>query len=362
MQTLLKRLVETESPSHDKAAVDRVGGLITDVVKSIGGNVEILQNPSTGNHVVARFGSVTDPAKSRGKNGFLLLCHMDTVFPLGTLARMPFYEKDDRIFGPGVSDMKAGVVIALTAVHLLMKNDKMPRSPITILFTSDEETGSATSREWIEHLAQQSRLVLVLEPGMPDGSIKTWRKGVGEFHVIAHGQASHSGGDHEKGRNAIQELAHQVLALQAMTDYERGTTLNVGVIQGGTVVNVVPDTAWLDVDLRVMQPGEAERITEAVFALKPVLQGTSLEISGELNRPPMPYNDMMQATFEYARDLALKEGITLASEGNFVAPLGIPVLDGMGAIGGDYHSEKEYILKDSLVSRTKLLVTLLQNW
>jgi glutamate carboxypeptidase len=369
MIQLLKRLVETESPSRDKFAVDQVGMLIAGVVRSLGGNVETLQNSSTGDHIIGRFNPVSDQAKARNKNGILLLCHMDTVFPLGTLPSMPYYEKDDKIFGPGIADMKAGVVIGLTALRLLIQNNKMPASPITLLFTSDEETGSSTSREWIELLAQQSRLVLVLEPGMPDGSIKTWRKGVGDFHIVAHGQAAHAGGDHEKGRNAIQELSHQVLAIQAMTDYERGTTLNVGVIQGGTVVNVVPDSAWMDVDLRVMHSEEAERISTTIHNLKPFLQGTSLEISGELNRPPMPYNDMMQSTFEYARQIALQAGISLtasgtggASDANFVAPLGIPVLDGLGAIGGDFHSEKEYIIKESLVSRTRLLATLLQNW
>jgi len=192
---------------------------------------------------------------------------------------------------------------------------------------------------------------------------------VGEFHIIVHGQAAHAGGDHEKGRNAIEELSHQVLAIQKLTDYNLETTLNVGVSQGGSVVNVVPDTAWMDVDLRVMQPGEADRITEAIYNLKPVLSGTTLEITGELNRPPMPFDKLMQTTYEHARKIATGAGLSLtasgtggASDGNFVAPLGIPVLDGLGAIGGDYHSEKEYILKDSLISRTKLVAALLQHW
>jgi glutamate carboxypeptidase len=282
---------------------------------------------------------------------------------------MPFQEKDENILGPGVSDMKAGAVICLTALRALLENNLMPFVPIISLFTSDEETGSLTSRKLIEKLAIDAHLVLVLEPGMPDGSIKTWRKGVGDFHIVVHGKAAHAGGNHENGRNAIEELSHQVLAIQGLTDYSRGTSLNVGVIQGGTVVNVVPDTAWIDVDLRVMQSGEAERIIEAIFNLKPVMQGFSLEITGDLNRPPMPYNDLMQSTFEHAREIAKKNGITLtaagtggASDGNFVAPLGIPVLDGLGAIGGDYHSEKEYIVKESLVTRTRLLASLLQNW
>ena len=369
MVSLLKRLVETESPSHEKSAVDKVGKIIIEEVESLGGEISIIQNETTGNHIIARFDQHSSMEETNTNKGFLMLCHMDTVFPLGTLAKMPFHEKDGKILGPGVSDMKAGAVVCLTALRALLDDNLMPSAPITALFTSDEETGSLTSRKWIEELANNAQLVLVLEPGMPDGSIKTWRKGVGDFHILAHGQAAHAGGNHENGRNAIEEIAHQVLAIQGLTDYNRGTTLNVGVIQGGTVVNVVPDTAWIDVDLRVMEPGEAERIIEAINNLQPVLEGCSLEISGELNRPPMPHDELMQTTFDHAREIAARNGIVLtaagtggASDANFVAPLGIPVLDGLGAIGGDYHSEKEYIIKDSLVSRTRLLAILLQNW
>jgi len=369
MMALLRRLVETESPSHDKSAVDNVGKIIVEEIESLGGEVTIIQNETAGNHIIARFDHHLSKEKTHINKGFLMLSHMDTVFPLGTLAHMPFHEKDGKILGPGVSDMKAGAVVCLTALRALLENNLMPLVPITALFTSDEETGSLTSRKWIEELAKNAQLVLVLEPGMPDGSIKTWRKGVGDFHILVHGQAAHAGGNHENGRNAIEELAHQILAIQGLTDYNRGTTLNVGVVQGGTVVNVVPDTAWVDVDLRVMQPGEAERIIEVITNLKPVKEGCILEITGNLNRPPMPYDDLMQSTFEHAMEITANNGITLtasgtggASDGNFVAPLGIPVLDGLGAIGGDYHSEKEYIIKDSLVSRTRLLATLLQNW
>lgn len=363
MLSFLKQLVECESPSHDKFAVDQAAELITTWCTAIGGRMETIPGSRTGDLHIARFGPETDQKK------ILLLCHMDTVYPLGTLAKMPYVEEGDRILGPGVADMKAGLVIGVTAITILQEMAKLPPCPITILFTPDEEIGSYFSRPWIEKLALQSKLVLVLEPGMPDGSIKTWRKGVGEFHVVARGQAAHSGGNHENGRNAIEELAHQVLELQSMTDYEHGTTLNVGVIQGGTVVNVVPDKAWLDVDLRVMQPGEAERITLAIQSLRPKLTGTTLEISGGLNRPPMPYDEKMHATFDHAHQIAWEHGINFtasgtggASDGNFVAPLGIPILDGLGAIGGDYHSPAEYILKDSLVSRTQLLATLLTDW
>jgi glutamate carboxypeptidase len=237
------------------------------------------------------------------------------------------------------------------------------------LCTSDEEIGSHTSREHIERLSKESTLVLVLEGGLADGSLKTWRKGVGEFWVKTKGRAAHSGGDHEKGRNAIEEMAHQVIAIQELTDYSKQTTLNVGVIQGGTVSNVVPEEAVIQVDVRVMQPGEWERLEVEMSQLKPVLDGTSIEITGGLNRPPMPFDETMKATFEKARSIAAQIGVDLraggtggASDANFVAPLGIPVLDGLGAVGEGYHSEREYIFANSIEERAKLVAALLKNW
>ncbi|HEX6033754.1 MAG TPA: M20/M25/M40 family metallo-hydrolase, partial [Anaerolineales bacterium] len=202
-----------------------------------------------------------------------------------------------------------------------------------------------------------------------DGALKTWRKGVGEFRVRTKGRAAHSGSDHEKGRNAIEEMAHQVIAIQKLTDYSRQTTLNVGVIQGGTVSNVVPEEAFIQVDVRVVQPGEWERLETEMQKLKPVLDGTSIEISGRLNRPPMPFDDLMKATFEKAKAIAAQIGMELkaggtggASDANFVALLGIPVLDGLGAIGEGYHSDREYIFAESLNERAKLVAALLREW
>jgi glutamate carboxypeptidase len=292
---------------------------------------------------------------------------MDTVFPLGALDKVPFREAEGKIFGPGTLDMKAGIVIALAAIQEAQRSGL--NHPVTLLCTSDEEIGSHTSRVHIERLAKESALVLVLEGGLVDGALKTWRKGVGEFRVKTRGRAAHSGGDHEKGRNAIEEMAHQVIAIQKLTDYTRQTTLNVGVIQGGTVSNVVPEEALIQVDVRVMQPGEWERLETEMSKLKPVLDGTSIEMVGHLNRPPMPFDETMKTTFEKARSIAAQFGVELkaggtggASDGNFVAPLGIPVLDGLGAVGEGYHSEHEYIFADSLDSRTRLVAALLKNW
>jgi glutamate carboxypeptidase len=369
MLALLKRLVETESPSHDKSAVDRVGMLVAEECRHLGAQVEIHSQTETGNHIEARFFNPRRiPQDEGGAYGILLLAHMDTVFPLGTLERMPFHEKNGRVFGPGVADMKGGIVVALAAVAAVRETGSLVH-PITALFTSDEEIGSVTSRALIEELASESALVLVLEPGMEDGSVKTWRKGVGEFTVQVRGRAAHAGGDHEKGRNAIEEMAYQVLAIQRLTDYSKGTTLNAGVIRGGIASNVVPDDASLKVDLRVMQPGEADRISAAMQALKPVLDGTSLEVTGGLERPPMPFNDTIKATFEKVKAIAANTNIELkangtggASDANFVALLGIPVLDGLGPAGGEYHSEREFIFRDSLPERTKLVAAILREW
>jgi glutamate carboxypeptidase len=265
--------------------------------------------------------------------------------------------------------MKGGIVIGLTALATLAEAHQLPSRPVTALFTTDEEIGSPNSRSLIEALARQSALVLVLEPAMPDGAIKTWRKGVGDFVITVRGRAAHAGGAHQKGRNAIEELARQVLAIQKLTDYDQGTTLNVGIIRGGTATNVVPEEAVAEIDLRVMKPGEAERIIAALQALKPTLDGTTIEVSGELNRPPMPTDERMKATFEKARILAAGIGLEVraggtggASDANFVAPLGIPVLDGLGAVGDGEHSEREFIFKKSLPERAKLLATLLCEW
>jgi glutamate carboxypeptidase len=362
---LLKRLVETESPSHQKPAVDRLGAIVAEEAHTLGAQVETIPNPETGDHVLARF--YTSAASLPPSSPILLLCHMDTVFSIGTIDKFPYGEVGEKIVGPGTLDMKGGIVIALAAIEEALQTGLT--RPVTLLCTSDEEIGSLTSRQHIEWLAQEAALVLVLEGGLVDGALKTWRKGVGEFWVRTKGRAAHAGGDHEKGRNAIEEMAHQVIAIQKLTDYSKQTTLNVGVIHGGTVSNVVPEEAVVQVDVRVMQPGEWERLEMEVNNLKPVLDGTSIEISGGLNRPPMPFDDRMKTTFEKAKTIAARIGMELeaggtggASDANFVAPLGIPVLDGLGAVGEGYHSEREYIFAESLNDRAKLVAALLKNW
>jgi glutamate carboxypeptidase len=366
--SLLKNLVEIESPSTSKSAVDRLGGSIAEECQRLGAQVIFHKQKDVGDLIEAHWDWDQQRSQKGEPDGILILCHMDTVFPPGTIKGMPFYEDNGLIFGPGVADMKGGIVVALTALKTITNKGK-PHRPITILFTSDEEIGSEFSRPHIEKLSGDASLVLVLEPGMVGGEVKTWRKGVGSYTIRTQGKAAHAGGDHEKGRNAIEELAHQVLRIQKLTDYRLGTTLNTGMIKGGIASNVVPDHAFAEIDLRVMQPGEAERIDAAVHQLQPVLDGTTIEVTGGLNRPPMPYNDLMRSTFEKAKKIGKKVGIDLvasgtggASDANFVAPLGVPVLDGLGPAGAEYHSEREYIVKSSLLERVRLLIAILQDW
>lgn len=363
LKNLLKLLVETESPSHDKDAVNKVASLVMNEMKNLGGQIEVIENAETGNHVIARF----NPSTLNLQPSILFLCHMDTVFPLETINKIPYRESDGKIFGPGTLDMKAGIVIALGAIEHAIQNGLT--RPVTLLCTSDEEIGSLTSRHLIEKLAKESELVLVMEGALLDGSLKTWRKGVGQFIVTTKGRAAHAGGDHANGRNAIEEMAHQVIAIQKMTNYEKGTTVNVGVIQGGTVSNVVPEEATVQVDVRVLQPEEWTRLEDEMNQLKPVLDGTSLHITGGLNRPPMPFDATMKTTFEKAKSIAQEIGVELkaggtggGSDGNFVAALGIPLLDGMGAIGEGYHSEREFIFESCLEERVKLISELLRKW
>ena len=363
MSHFLKQMVETESPSHNKEAVDRMGSIILEQLKKLKADIFIDKQDKTGDNILGQWN------KDDNQMGILLLSHMDTVFPLGTLSNFPCREESGNLHGPGALDMKAGIEILLTCLESLQDLGKFPHKPINALFTSDEETGSHQSRPLIERLARKSDLVLCLEPAMPNGALKTWRKGVGNYKITAYGRAAHAGNDHINGRNAIEEIAHQILVIQQFTDYQKGTTVNVGVIHGGTVSNVVPENAYAYVDVRVMNEEETNRIAQQMMSLKPVLKETRLEIKGGLNRPPMPFDSLMATTFTKAQQIAMKIGIQLkaggsggGSDANFIAPIGIPVLDGLGALGRGMHSKDEYVILKSLPERAALLAAILTEW
>jgi len=351
---LLEQMVSMESPSYDKGLTDKFVQFLASKFQEIGGEVDIVPAVKVGDHLRVKFsGHYTDRV--------LLLGHTDTVWTAGEIGKRPFKIENGRATGPGVFDMKAGILLMWMVLRALS-----PR-PVTVLLNSDEEIGSSSSRGLIESEASQCRAVFVLEPSLPGGALKTARKGVGRFTVKAIGRAAHAGIDPERGVNAVEEISRQILKLQSMTDSTRNTTVTVGVVQGGTHPNVVPADAAAEIDVRIASIEEAGRIAEMIKALSPELPGARLEIRGGINRPPMERNTETARLFRAAREIAenlgldLKEGSTGgASDGNFTSALGIPTLDGLGAVGGGAHAIDEWIEIGSLPQRAALLAGLIR--
>jgi glutamate carboxypeptidase len=360
----IKQVVEIESPSDVKQAVDRLGSVLAGRFSDLGGQVEIHQGEQFGNHLQINFAG-----RSPGKP-VLLLGHMDTVYPIGTIAKMPCRVDKGRVWGPGSLDMKSGIALilhALEALHLWY-GDKLPR-PVTVLLVSDEEVGSDSSQSVTEALATKSAEVLVFEPSFGlRGAVKTARKGVGEYLVKVTGVASHSGLDFEKGQSAIIELSRQIAKISRLTDFERGITVNVGTVQGGTRVNVVPAEARASVDLRVARLKDAGVMHRKILSLIPLNRKCRLEITGGLNRPPMERTAGVAMLYRKAAAIAKELGWKLreasvggASDGNFTAGLGIPTLDGLGGVGEGAHAVHESVLVSELPRRAALLTRLLET-
>ncbi len=366
MTELLVQLVEMESPSDDKPSLDRLAEALAGQFRAVGAQVEVLPQAKAGNHLRARWvGIGGEPAAG----GVLLLCHMDTVWDLGTLVRRPIRIENGLLYGPGAFDMKGGIVNALWAMRALRDLGLLPAHRVTLLVTSDEEVGSRTSRPIIEAEAITHDAVFVLEPAQPPhGSLKTWRKGVGLYRVSVTGRAAHAGVDHQEGINAIEELAHLILAIQGFTDYEAGTTVNVGVVRGGTRSNVIPESASARVDVRVMNTAEAERLHARMHGLQPHLPGAKIQVSGGLNRPPMPRTAETARLYAQAEALAAGMGFRITeagsgggSDGNLTAALGVPTLDGMGVVGNGGHADYEHVVLASLPERAALLAAMIRR-
>jgi glutamate carboxypeptidase len=354
--------VRAESPSFDKAAVDRFGRIVAAEWKRRGARVTVLHQRERGDHIRAEW----HPSGGRSSGQILVLGHLDTVYEGGTITRMPFRVSRGRAWGPGAFDMKGGLVIALYAVDALAAAGCVPGKRVVFLWTSDEEIGSETSRRIIEREAGRSEAVLVLEPALgPDGRVKTSRKGVGEFEIVATGRAAHAGLNPEDGVNAIEEIARQITRIACWNQPRRGITVNAGVIEGGTRTNVIPERARVLVDVRASR-AEDMRVLERKFrALRPVLKGAKLQVRGGFNRPPME-RKASGALYGRARALAKEMGVTLGdafvgggSDGNFTAALGVPTLDGLGAVGEGAHSPGENILTRKMPERAALLAGLL---
>lgn len=350
-----------ESPSNDPAATTRMAQMAAGHLAAAGAAVEIIPGQVNGSMVQATW------AGGDGKP-LLLLAHHDTVHPIGSLARNPPRVEDGRVYGPGSYDMKGGALLAAAALAAIRSLGRPLPRPVILLSTADEELSSTDSRPLIEALARQAEAVLVLEPAFYGGELKTARKGVGTFTIRALGRASHAGGAHELGINAIVELAHQIQTLTALTDYARGITISVGLIQGGSAVNTVPAAAEMQVDARVWRLEDAAWVNQQVYALRPHLPGASLQISGGVERPPMERLPGTVRLFELARRLGQEIGLDLveravggASDGNFTAALGIPTLDGLGVCGDGAHTDEEYVLIGQLAPRAAVLAGLLLN-
>ncbi len=356
----LAEIVSLESPSDDKQAVDTCVTRVAERSAAQGGKVKRHRQRAFGDLLEVRFG----PAR-RGQKPLMLLGHLDTVWPLGTLKQMPYRVADGRVWGPGVLDMKAGVAMALTALRMLDERGWLRRSVI-LLLNSDEEVGSTCSRPLTEKLARQSEAVLVLEPAQGlEGAYKTARKGVGEYRVRVKGVAAHSGVDFERGASAIHELAHQIGKIAEFTETERGITVNAGIVQGGTRSNVIAAEAWADVDVRIAKAADAARIDKRFRGLRVFDKRCVLEVEGGMNRPPMERTQGTAALFRRAATLAkglgfgLEEAMTGGgSDGNFTSALGVPTLDGMGAVGEGAHARHESLLLEHVAPRTALLAAM----
>ena len=360
----IRQLVEIESPSDNKPAVDRLGALLAGRFEGLGGHAKFHRTQDFGDHLQVDF------ATERSGKPVLLLGHIDTVYPLGTLAGMPCRVDDGRLWGPGALDMKSGIALMLHALDGLRTwhNDSLPR-PVTVLLVSDEEVGSESSRPITESLARRSAAVLVLEPSYGlKGAVKTARKGVGEYTIKVMGKAAHSGLDFDEGESAIVELARQITAISKLVDVKRGLTLNVGLVSGGTRTNVIPAQATASLDVRVARMKDAPGIDRQLRALRPFNRKCKLEIKGGINRPPMERTAGVAALYRQASEIAKHLGWKLeeasvggGSDGNFTANLGIPTLDGLGGVGEGAHATHEYVTISELPRRAALLAELIES-
>jgi glutamate carboxypeptidase len=361
---LIRRMVECESPSDDASAVDRFVDLVAAEVGRFAAVETFPGGGRFGRHLLCEF-ALPGPAKKKGE--ILALGHSDTVWPMGTLAQMPFREADGRLWGPGVLDMKSGIAFFIYAVRTLRELDIPVPSRVKLLINSDEEVGSNSSRTLTQETARKAKAVLVLEPGTGlEGKLKTARKGVGGYTITVHGRASHAGVDFPAGASAILELARQIERVAGFTNLKSGITVNPGLISGGSRSNVVAAEARAVVDIRVPRVRDAETLARKFHALKPVDKRCRLEIEGGLNRPPMERSVGIVQLFRTAQRLAREMGVAIeesmtggGSDGNLTAALGIPTLDGLGGVGEGAHAINESILIDRVADRTALLAKLL---
>lgn len=359
----IRHMVEMESPSHHKKSVDLLGERLAQAFVEVGGHIQFHRTGKFGAHLQVDF-----PATG-SLEPVLLLGHFDTVWDLGTLATMPFRQADGRLWGPGVLDMKCGIAQMIFAIEALRTlRGKLPRR-VTVLLVTDEEIGSENSRPITEAIAKTCGAVLVVEPSFGlEGALKTARKGVGDYTVKVKGLAAHAGLDFEKGASAILELSKQLVEIAKFTDVKSGITVNPGLIRGGTRTNVVADEAEAEFDLRITAASQTKLTDRKFRSLKPFDRRCQIEVTGGINRPPLERSEKVVGLFRVAQGIASEIGWNLeeasvggGSDGNFTACLGIPTLDGLGAVGEGAHARNESVLISELVRRTALLARLIEE-
>jgi glutamate carboxypeptidase len=360
----IKELVKIESPTTDRQACNRLASYLQYRMECLGMSVRRIPVADFGDHIAAEF-----PGDNQENPGIFVLGHYDTVWPLGELERRPVCREKNRLTGPGIYDMKSGLALAIHAIEYLKRENIPSKLPIRVLWNSDEELGSPTSRSLIEDMADKAKYVLVFEPGdLPGGEVNTFRKGVMEYQLDVKGRSAHAGANHEKGLNANYELARQVLQLEELTDYRRGTTINVGLISGGTRSNVVAENARAQVDIRTASALEMRRVQEILDNIQPLRDGFELTVTQLKFRPPLERHAKVVELYQKASQVAEDLGLTLperfsggASDGNFTAAMGKPTLCGIGAVGDGAHAVHEFIAVDWIAPRMAIIIGLLST-
>jgi len=362
MLEMLREFVSVESPSLEKATADHCCGIIAEEWRKSGVGIERIPQDLRGDHLRVTY----SPQKSHSSKQLLVLGHYDTVYPTGTLAKTPFRISGGKAYGPATFDMKAGIVQAIFALRALQQADVTLTKRIVFLWTSDEEIGSGSSHQLIETEACRSDAVFVLEPSFgPRGLLKTARKGVGEAQLHVQGRPSHAGLAPEEGVNAIHELAHQIARIEEWNDHRRGVSINADIVEGGTRTNVIAENARALLDLRALRASDMHALERRLHALRPIHKGARLKVTGGFDRPPLE-RKVSATLFARAKALAKQMGLSLGectvgggSDGNFTGALGIPTLDGLGAVGDGAHSDHEYVLVNTMPARAALLAALL---
>jgi glutamate carboxypeptidase len=364
MTDLLTTLVSYETPTTDKAAVDKLGAFMEAQFRELGAEVERIPQEKVGDFLLAKWN------KSAPGKPIMFLIHIDTVWPLGTLAERPTrIDEEGKLFGPGAIDMKGGITLVLASIRGLIERNELPERPIWVLMTSDEEVGSIYSEPVIRETAAQCGLVLVMEPATKEEALKTWRKGVGTFTITVEGRPSHAGNAPEQGINAVVELAQQTLKLNDMNDLKNGTSVSVTVVHGGSATNVIPAKAVAEVDVRTLSARAWDEISEKILNLTPFIPGAKVSATVHHARGPMEHNEQMKRSFAQCKAIGERHGLTIredgsggGSDGNFTAHMGIPTLDGLGPQGDGLHALHEHVVLNSLPRRATLLAAMLKEW